>query len=66
MRAKVMGRKRDHNGRVIGKYNPNPLLNSEVYLVEFPDGHIQELGENPLVEAIYNQIDKVGNYKVLF
>jgi hypothetical protein len=66
IRAKVMGRKRDNNGRVIGKYNPNPLLNSAVYLVEFPDGHIQELGANALIEAIYNQIDKVGNNEVLF
>jgi hypothetical protein len=51
IRAKVMGRKRDNNGTVIGKYNPNPLLNSAVYLTEFPDRHIQELGANALVEA---------------
>jgi hypothetical protein len=66
IRAKVMGRKRDKNGRVIGKYNPNPLLNSAVYLAEFPDGHIQELGAKARIEAIYNQIDEVGNNEVLF
>jgi hypothetical protein len=66
LRAKVAGRKRDNNGNIIGKYNANPLLNSTIYLAQFPDGYIKELGANALVEAICNQTDKGGNDELLF
>ena len=60
LRAKITGRKRDENGNPIGRYNSNPMLNSRTYLAEFPDGHIQELSANTIVEAVYNQIDGDG------
>jgi hypothetical protein len=60
LRAKITGRKRDENGNPIGRYNSNPMLNSRIYLAEFPDGHIQELSANTIVEAVYNQIDGDG------
>jgi hypothetical protein len=60
LRAHITGRKRDNNGNPIGCYNPNPILNSRIYLAEFPDGHIQELSANSIVEAIYNQVDDDG------
>ncbi len=35
-------------------------MNSRIYLAEYPDGHIQELSANTIIEAIYNQVDDFG------
>jgi hypothetical protein len=37
-KATVVGRKRDHDGRPIGKRHANPLLDTRLYELEFPDG----------------------------
>jgi len=66
IRARVTGRKRDANGNPIGQFHPNPMLNSRIYLAEFPDGCIQELSANAIVEAVYNQIDGDGYDENLF
>jgi len=66
LQARVTGRKCDHNGKPIGCYNPNPILNSQIYLAEFPDGHIQELSANSIIQAVYNQIDDYGFDEQLF
>jgi len=47
-KAKIVGRKRDNEGNLMGQYNNNPLLNTRVYLAEFPDGHITEYSATPL------------------
>jgi len=41
-------------------------LNSRIYLAEYPDGHIQELSANTIIEAIYNQVDNFGYDKSIF
>ncbi len=61
IKAKITGRKRDGNGNPIGQFNRNPILNSRIYLAEFPDGHVQEISANVIAEAIYNQIDDEGH-----
>ena len=61
IKAKITGRKRDGNGNPIGQFNRNPILNSRIYLAEFPDGHVQEISANVIAEAIYNQIDDKGH-----
>jgi hypothetical protein len=66
IKAKIVGRKRNKNGELIGRFNPNPLLNSGIYLAEFPDGHIRELGANAVVEAIYDNIDDRGYETQIF
>lgn len=66
LKAKIVGRKRDNDGALIGRYHPNPVLNSRIYLAEYPDGHIQELSANAIIEAIYNQIDDNGFDEQLF
>jgi hypothetical protein len=65
-KAKIIGRKRDTNNNLIGCYDSNPILNTRVYLSQFPDGHIQELSANVLIEAIYDQIDDDGYDETLF
>jgi hypothetical protein len=65
--ARVIGRKRDRDtGDPVGHYNPNPLLNTRVYMVEFSDGHVAEYGANAIAEAIYNQVDGDGFQESLF
>ena len=39
--GRVKNRKRDHDGRLIGTTNPNPVLNTAIYNIETPDGNIQ-------------------------
>ena len=58
--AGVKGRKRDHAGDVIGKADPNPILDSQVYELEFPDGRIEEYAFNTIAEALYDQVDDDG------
>ncbi len=56
----------DGNGAIICYYNLNPLLNSGVYLAEFPDGHVQELGADAVIQAMYNNIDDDGHNTQIF
>jgi hypothetical protein len=66
IRAQIIGRKRDVNGNLIGNYNPNPLLNTRIYLASFPDGHITEYRANKIIEAIYEHANNDGTDTLLF
>ena len=60
--GKVKGRKRDHDGELIGRSNPNPILNTAVYNVETPDGNIA----NIITEHLWEQVDDDGwDYGIL-
>ena len=59
-KVKLVGQSKDDDGNIIGKYDSNPILNSMVYDVEFPDGSILEYRVNIIVENIYSQADYVG------
>jgi hypothetical protein len=63
--GKVTGYKRDGSGNPIGKTNPNPLLNTRMYQVQFSDGTIQDYAANHIAEAIYAAVDDEGNRFVL-
>ena len=41
--GKFIRRSIDEHGKLIGTYDDNPVLNSHIYEVEFPDGEIKEL-----------------------
>jgi hypothetical protein len=56
----VKRRARDTNGELIGKSNPNPLLDISVYEAELEDGSVEKYHANILVEHIYNKIDNQG------
>jgi len=66
VRAKVIARKRDVNGNLIGNYNSNPVLNTRIYIAEFPDGHISEYAANLIPNAIYDETNDDGYQEVLF
>ena len=65
LRAVVKTRKRDADGSLIGKANANPLLDTRLYEVEFPDGDIREYAANVIAESIYSQVDDEGRHHLL-
>ena len=48
------------DGKVAGKYDDNPYLNSIVYEVELADGRIKEYGTNIITENMLTQVDSDG------
>jgi hypothetical protein len=60
--ATVKGRSLNEKGELIGTYNSNPILNTLVYDVEFPDGEIKEYSANIIAENMFSQVDDSGTY----
>jgi hypothetical protein len=65
VRGTVVRRKRDEMGRLVGKSNNNPLLDTREYEVEFPDGSIDYLSANIIAETMYSQVDQDGHEHLL-
>ena len=63
--AKVIRRSKDADGNIIGTYDDNPMLNSLVYDVEFPDGEIREYSANVIAENMFSQVDANGHQHTL-
>ena len=64
---RVKNRKRDHDGKLLGQYNENPILNTSVYNVESTDGIISEYAANIIAENLWNQVDHDGwDYNQLY
>jgi hypothetical protein len=61
----VLSRKRDLDGNPIGKAHDNPLFDTRIYMVGFPDGHVEEFSTNVIAECLYSQIDQEGNQYLL-
>jgi hypothetical protein len=60
VRGKVKQRSIGPDGRTVGSYDPNPILNSIVYDVEFPDGQVKEYAANIIAENMLSQVDSEG------
>ena len=58
--AKVVGRSKGQDGHNIGTYDENPILNSVIYDVEFPDGVVKQYAANVIAENILSQVDSEG------
>lgn len=63
--ARVKRRKIDDDGIPVGVANDNPLLDNRVYVVEWLDGHTEELMANVIAENLFAQVDDEGNRFVL-
>lgn len=48
------------DGKVVGTYDENPMVNTMVYEVEFMDGTIQEYSANLIAENMLTQVDEEG------
>ena len=59
--GKVKRRSIDDSGKTIGTYSDNPIMNSIVYEVEFPDGELKEYAANILAENMLSQVDDEGH-----
>jgi len=58
--AEIKKRKRNSQGDVIGEKNDNPLLDTRIYILEYPDGRVAEYGMNIIAENLLAQIDEEG------
>ncbi len=58
--GKVRARALDTEGSAIGTYDDNPMLNSMLYEVEFPDGQVKEYSANIIAENMLTQVDSDG------
>jgi Reverse transcriptase (RNA-dependent DNA polymerase) len=58
--GRVIGRKRDQDGNLIGKSNRNTLLDTSLYDVQFEDGHVEAFSANVIAENLYEQMDSEG------
>ncbi len=64
--ARVTKRLKDKDGFSIGRANNNPILDTRMYEVEYPDGHKASLAANAIAENMFAQVDDKGNPHVLF
>jgi hypothetical protein len=62
----VIRRKCDNEGNLIGRSNTNPILDTRVFEVQFPDGHIAEYSTNVLAENLYSMVDDEGYETSIF
>ena len=60
VKGKVIGRSVEPDGTIIGSYDDNPMLNSYLYDVEFPDGQVKEYSANVLAENMLTRVDRDG------
>ena len=59
--ARVARRKRDSDGRPIGRRHANPMLDTRMYEVEFTaDGSTADFTANLIAEHLYSQVDQEG------
>jgi hypothetical protein len=58
--ARVIGRSKGPDGSVKGSFNTNPILNTRIYDVMFPDGAVQQYSANIIAENMLSQVDAEG------
>jgi hypothetical protein len=65
MLGTVIAHMRDAHGNLVGRSSINPIFDTRVYQVQFPDDRIEEYRANIIVENLYSQVDKEGNQFLL-
>jgi len=62
IKGRVKKRARDdETGELIGRLDPNPMVSTAEYEVEFPDGETERYEANIIAENIFAQCDDEGN-----
>jgi hypothetical protein len=59
-KATVLKRKHDQDGNLIGHSHNNPILDTHIYEVVFPDGHILEYATDVIAENILAMVHEEG------
>jgi hypothetical protein len=65
MAARVIQRTKDDNGRAQGTHNNNPILDTRVYDVMFPDGAVKQYAANIIAENLYSSVDDKGHQHMM-
>ena len=65
-RGRVTKRERDDQGHPMGHANPNPILQTWQYILEFDNGTKAKLAVNAIAQSMYAQCDENGNQYLLF
>ena len=52
----IKRRKLDHKGQPVVSPNTNTILDSRIYILEFPDGRVEEYSVNIVIENMLDQI----------
>ena len=47
-------------GKILGRYGGNPILNSMIYEVEFPDSQVKDYVENVIPDIMISKVDYEG------
>jgi hypothetical protein len=55
--GQVVSRKRDQDGNPVGRSNANPIMDTRIYQVVFPNGDTVEYSANVIAECLYSQVD---------
>ena len=58
--GRVIGRKRNAEGNLLGTSNKNPLLDTRQYEIAFPDGTHADYSVNMIIENMYSQVEDDG------
>ena len=59
--ARVVKQSLDSAGNNKGESHNNPMLDTRIYDVMFPDGAIRQYSANSIAENMYSQVDQEGN-----
>ena len=62
---KVVNWVKDKDGKVKGTYKNNPILDTTVCNVIFPDGAVCQYTENIIAENMYSKVDSNGHHNLL-
>ena len=65
LEATVCKRKRVPDGSLLGIANANPMFDSRLYEVEFPDGSYQDYATNTLLENLFSHVDEEGMHHAI-
>jgi len=57
----IKGRKRGADGKFIGKFHANPILDTSTYEVEFEDGRVESYYANQIAESILEESEINSN-----
>ncbi len=61
MQGTVKARRQDLDGNPIGHRSDNPILDTQLYGIKFPNGEVIPLTSNAIAQAMYAQCDVDGN-----
>ncbi len=63
--GKIINRKRDADDNPIGVAHSDPIFDTRLYQVQFPQGQVEEYSANVIAQNLYSQLDSERNHYLL-